>query len=536
MSQLGVYFGPKIITIVDSNNRKTSNIAELPQTVMAGADLDEKVPIDIRMTETVGFFKSEFKKNNITSKDVTLCLPGQDVFIRTFEMPAMEPDELRGAINFEVEKYIPFKSENLVSDYQIHYEKQSRTNLVLFFGIKKEILDRYMALAIPLGLKVNAVEYAGFSILRGVQAAGGNLKGVTAVLSADFTNDDEINFSVLENDFPLFSRDITLLSAEGRAAQDIAIPGSVPAPEIGTRDNLEKLKTEIRVSLDYYERKYPTKIIKKMALVSKPDCRPDIEAFAKEIGFEFQFVDLRKNIGGAFPYNLGVIKAYSASISRDVKVPLKLNLISAKEKVRQAAKDRPSSFQGVKPTASVLEGVSLDPRFVIAGLLICGAAFGAGLYQSLPVQQEIQKVISERPKVENIDINAAVPDLEGKRQELNKKLDTLQSLVKKQLFVTNPLNVIPAALPKGVWLSNFQYAQRTDTLDQGTLMVDGIAYLGDNTKEFDAVYEFVAKLSQNPEFARYFTSVSVASITRSTMYTLPVTTFSLLCMTAEVKN
>jgi len=61
-------------------------------------------------------------------------------------MPAMSQDELENAIKFEAEKYIPFKTDNLISDYQTRFERNSKTNLILFTGLKKETLDRYLSI------------------------------------------------------------------------------------------------------------------------------------------------------------------------------------------------------------------------------------------------------------------------------------------------------------------------------------------------------------------------------------------------------
>lgn len=253
MTSLGIYFGPMAISIVETKGRKLINNIQISQSAIFTADLEEKVPAEAKMIRTIALFKEELRKNRIEAKEATLCLSGKDLIIRTFEIPMLPRNELQNAVNFEVKKYIPFKVEDLISDFQLKFDKTARTSTVLFMGIKKETLDRYISILDQLNIKINAIEYSAFSALRYLKLGGLRDKGLIGVLEADLQRNDEANLTVLENDFPLFSCDITLLNRAEQAGRSEELEPAV---------TLEKLKTEISMSLDYYHHKFPPKTLK----------------------------------------------------------------------------------------------------------------------------------------------------------------------------------------------------------------------------------------------------------------------------------
>jgi type IV pilus assembly protein PilM len=140
MNSLGIYFGPSSISIVESKGRLPVNNIHIPRSAISKGELsDDKVPDEIKMAP---YLKEEFKKNKIENTDIRVSLSGRDLIIRNFAMPILPRQELSNAVNFEVKKYIPFKVEDLVSDFQLYTDKFGRKSYVLFVGIKKETLDR----------------------------------------------------------------------------------------------------------------------------------------------------------------------------------------------------------------------------------------------------------------------------------------------------------------------------------------------------------------------------------------------------------
>ena len=511
MSSLGIYFGPKLISIVETSGKKLVNNTKLLQTTVSTGELGEKVPTELKTIEIVALFKDELRKNKISAKEATLSLSGKDLIIRNFEIPVLPREELQGAVTFEAKKYLPFKVEELISDFQLDLDKVNRKNNVLFMGIKKETLERYISILNELNIKISAIEYSAFSLTRSLVLAGIGNKGIVALVGADLKEDDEVNFTVLENGFPVFSRDINLYGGPDEFGK---------AAEADAAGALEKLKTEIRVSLDYYHRKFPAKSIQKVYLVFNPEYRSDLETFILETGLSAQFLDVNKDMGKPVSYSLNLAKGYATSLSKVIKTKIKLDLLAVRARVR-VGKGKPAQID----LTSLVKGIRVNPLVLVLGLAICAGVFMYGQYQTKPLKEELNKVINSQVKVSSAAPGATLNDLNRIDAAFKQKLANLDNLVKKQLYMTYPLDVIPKAIPDGVWLTNFIFKAGKD------LNLKGMAYLGDTDKEFEAVNKFISNLKENPNFNNYFKDIKIVTVDRASSGETNVTNFSISCKT-----
>ena len=515
MNSLGIYFGPKTINIVETKGKKLIRHTSIPQATAVAGDLEGKVAPDVKMIETVALFKDELRRNKIDVHEAALCLSGNDLIIRTFEVPQLPREELQSAINFEAKKYIPFKVEDLITDFDVQLDKVSRTNQVLFVGIKKDTLDRYISLLSQLDIKISSIEYSAFSLFRSLKLSGLKDDGVVGLIGSDLLGEDELNFTVFENGYPLFSRDISLSAGPEE---------SLKATDKEAGMALERLKTEIRVSLDYYNRKFPTKTIRKIFLVSDKEYRFDLEAYITEIGPSVQFVDAMKNIDLSLGYSLSFVKGFSSSLYKTIKSGIKVDLLGAKQKGLMA-KERVVPIEA----GEMLEGLKIDYKIIFLGILICAATYGYGIYRMQPVKKDIADLISSRPQVISVNPEASYEELAGKEANFKRKLEVLNDIVMKQLYVTKPLNGIPRAVPKGVWLTRFTFTKADQ--EKSDVSLEGASYLGDSDDEFKSVNQFVSNLKNDPDFTKYFKNISVVFIDRKPIGKITATNFSISCKT-----
>lgn len=491
MNALGVYFGSQIISMVETKNRMLiNNVRILRALISTGETLEEKVPEEIKM---IPFIKDELKKNRIEADEVTVGLSGKDLIIRTFEMPVLPRQELDSAINFEVKKYIPFKVEDLVSDFQYKLDKANKRNYVLFVGIKKDILSKYLSIFNQLGIKVKAIEYSAFSTLRFLTLSGIRERGIVAVVNLDLNEEDEVNFVVLENGFPLFSRDITFSRESPKVSSGETQAGIV----------LEKLKREIRISLDYYDRTFPLKNINKVFFIMDSEHRLELENFIKEIGFGVQFINVHKCIGKPVSFSLSFIKGYSTSISK-VDTALKIDLLSAKEKAVKKISPEPTKKMG-----SLIENFKSQLMVPAICLLAWFLTYMAGVYRLMPLRKDLDRLKVLRPAVTTIAPDKTYDELTAVEQGYRVRIKTLDSIVKKRLLLTQVLDVIPRALPKGMRLTELFYGKEENKAE---LVLRGTASLGDSVKELDLVNYFLSQLKQDPSFSQYFKDVTIQSI------------------------
>ncbi len=515
MNYLGIYFGIKDINLVEVSGKKMVNNIRLPHLNLAMAELEEKVPADIKI---MAMLKDAFRTNRISAETAFFCISGQDLVIRTFEIPLLPQSELKSAVNFEAKKYIPFKLEELDYDFQVLFNKKNKTSLVLFVGIKKEILANYISISKQLNLKVDIIEYSAFSILRFLKLAGLSAAGVAATLCYDLNNEDEANFTVFENGFSLFSRDFILTGEPAGFEQTV---------ETDSLAKRERLKNEIRVSLDYYNRKFPEKDIKNIFVVSDQESRPELNSFFAESSLAVKFVETSRVLGKGVEYSSILAKSFSAASFKSTPLKIKINLIEAKLKAAKAV------AEGWKPLA-LLEGFKLEFKFIILGVVVCAAVFGYGLTRIKPMQEELAEIKSKRVKINSAVTNDSFDVLSALGVKYKKKIVALDNLVKNQLYATYPLDVIPAALPKGVWLGNFSLVQKRGGRIE--LILSGQVYLENGEKEFESVNVFLINLKKDPVFSQYFKEITINSIDQKPAGDKNLTVFTIVCQNFPEKK
>lgn len=510
MSRLGIYFGPQVITIVETKAKRPINNIQIPlAAISTGKSLEEKVPEDVKM---IALIKEGLIKNKVDTKETTIVLSGKDLIIRTFEMPIMLHEELITAVNFEIKKYIPFKVEELISDFQFRFDKATRKNYVLFVGIKKETLDKYLSIIDKLGLKANSIEYAAFSVLRLFKLSRVVEKGIIAIVNIDLVQNDEINFVVTENEFPLFSRDITYIKGFQEEF--------VESKEIESGVSFERLKREILISLDYYDRKFPGKSTSKMFFITNPGHRSELEVF-KDSGLSIHFIDITKYIGQSTAFSLAFIKAYSGSLS-EINTALTINLLLAKERATK------------KIGAEQLKEARLIKRYkshfkvVTASLLICIMIFIFGQYQISPLKKELKNIIGMRPQISTVSPDASYEELNDLYAKYKLKIKTLDQLIKDQLYLTELLDVIPRLAPEGIWLSNLSFKNER-AQNRIELILEGIAYLADSSREIRLVNTFLSSLKESPLFIKFFNNITVVSLDNKQIEGITVTSFLISC-------
>jgi len=512
MNKLGIYFGPNSINIAESKGKKLVNSVRIPFLESSDIELEGKVPLEIKL---VAIINEALRSNKIEAKEASLALSGRDLIIRGFDMPDMPRDEMASAVKFEAKKYIPFRVEELISDFQAQAERSSRVNNVLFMGLKKEMLDRYLSVFNQVNIKIRRLEYSGFSIIRALKLSGANDSGVIGILCADFSGDDEANFAVLENGFPLFNRDINLSLNPG-------IPTGLDSAENQPTVLLDKLKSEIRVSLDYYLRKFPGKNIQRIFSFVNYERYQELESFMEELSIPSKFIDFSKLVGNQQAYSSGFLKGYSASLADVVSTKVRINLAEVK------AQPKKTVLSGSKlDVSALLKDVKIDPRTVFLGVLICGFVFAYGLYRLAPVKLDLNNIISKRVKVEKVDDNLSSAQLREISSQYKKKLASLDALIRKQLYVTEALDSIPRCIPDGVWLTKFSLNKAEK--GKAVLLLEGRSYLRSADKEFEAVNKFVDNLRNDAALSKYFIEVGITSIDQDAQEKITITRFTLSC-------
>ena len=509
MKVLGIYFGLKSITLVETEGPKVINNVFIPLQRLSVPGVEEKIPEEIKIAAAI---KDEIRKNEIEAREVNLVLMGRDLIIRTFHIPVLPANELNAAVRFEARKYIPFKVEDMAYDFQVSLDKTNRKNLILFVGLKRENLNKYISIFNQLNIKVNSVEYGGFSLLRLIQLAKVKGKGIFVVVNIDLAEEDEVNFIVLENNLPLFSRDI-IISGE------TAFPDYNQTVKADLAGNLEKMKIELRISLDFYLRKFPTKNISSMIAIVPEEYRQDIEAFVRERGLGIKFVDPRKLPDRPMNFSLGFFKAYSASLKKQVKTPIKIDLLSERTKVKV--------LQQLGLSKGLLSRLKLDVKFIFLSVAVILSPFLIIFLRSQPIRLELASIVVGHPKVTTVSPALSYEELDSINSKYREKIKVMNGIFKKRVFLSGVLDSIPRAISDGLWLSDFNF--KVSSNDLVILNIKGACYLEDNDKERKSINKFLNSLKSNSNFNNVFRKVDILSLDQQKMGKLILTGFTIEC-------
>ncbi len=208
--------------------------------------------------------------------EVIVNVPNNSVITRYIMMPKMRNEELRKAINFELEKYISFDTQDAIYDFQIleeNSQEQAKSIRVLLIITRKDtVLERVKILdEIGLNLKVVSINSIALKNVFTVNYPEKTKLNIALVdIGAKLTS-----IHILKNGLSNFMRDVliggdditTIISEK----LDLNKPDAESFKLGGSTDNIQKyneiimpvfssILNELYLSFDYYESQFEKKI------------------------------------------------------------------------------------------------------------------------------------------------------------------------------------------------------------------------------------------------------------------------------------
>lgn len=203
----------------------------------------------------------------VVSKDAAISVSGPSVIVRFVSMPKMRDDELRGAIRFEAEKYIPFSINDCIVDHQVLKKNDKEGKLdILLVAVKRDFVMNKVSIAEDSGFSVSAVDVDTFAVtnafLKSFSRAPAGSTAALLNIGSSFTNMGIIRDGVL-----CFARDIAIggdefsqaisraLNIDVKSAEDIKLSPKEKLQDLiaCTKSVTNNLLDDTRLSLSYYE-------------------------------------------------------------------------------------------------------------------------------------------------------------------------------------------------------------------------------------------------------------------------------------------
>ncbi|MBU1007247.1 MAG: pilus assembly protein PilM [Candidatus Omnitrophica bacterium] len=233
--------------------------------------LTKCVMVKVKNNDKASALKELLAQAKLTTKRVNVSLSGPSVIVRYIEMPPMRIGELKSAIKFEAEKYIPFNiNESTVDCAVLGGAVLGSQQRVLLVVAKKQDVDESCRMFREFGLEINVVDVDSFAFFNSFENSGARVKKEDQAyalinLGAKFSN---MNIAVKDslyftrdifwggNDINKRLSDIKAISEDGAEALKLK-PGENRGDIVeAVTPALEKLTQQIRMSLDYFETQF----------------------------------------------------------------------------------------------------------------------------------------------------------------------------------------------------------------------------------------------------------------------------------------
>jgi len=138
--------------------------AEIKSGIIKGGEIkDEK-----KLTEIIKEATKSARGEKLKTRYVNASLPEEKAFLQVIQMPRMSEEDLRSAVVFEAENYIPLPIEQAYLDYETIFPVQDHLDHldVLLAALPKTTVDPYLHCLKSAGLIPKALEIESLAIAR----------------------------------------------------------------------------------------------------------------------------------------------------------------------------------------------------------------------------------------------------------------------------------------------------------------------------------------------------------------------------------
>jgi type IV pilus assembly protein PilM len=152
----------KIIELEGGNPIRLNRFGRipLPEGALVGGVVKDSAAVSQAITDA-------FKTLQIKHKQVQVAIAGQAVVVRNIKMPLMEPAEVKNALRWEAERYIPFPVDECSMDFVIINRDEAQQEIeVMLVCAHNDIIDSHLEVLRQAGLQPLAIDIQPFALIR----------------------------------------------------------------------------------------------------------------------------------------------------------------------------------------------------------------------------------------------------------------------------------------------------------------------------------------------------------------------------------
>jgi len=428
------------------------------------------------------------------AKNIYVSLADRDFIFRPLEMPSMKKEEVESSLVYEIEKYIPFKMEELVWDYAyVNFPRERKISLS-FIGIKEGNFQRIKSILSRLELKIVIIEPSCISLARVLKS----LKKF-----AQFKNFALLDFAQAEASLTFFQQNLPVFN------RYFIVPKKEDAL------NLDNFVEAVNFSFQYFKSEFKNYKLDKFVIVGDSDVDSLILPLKEGLQVEVESVS---------PYDLTnrnnaqVENVKALGVVGRERFPYKLKPYLRKTEEHLLLSEKP------------LTGVVLSVRLLSS---LVGIGLIATIFLSLMWEGGVRKKKSILEKKEkSIIVPAALDTLtwQEKAAELYKeegKINSLKELLASFVRFSSFFERIATEdmLPRRLWLYEVNIAGQRGKY---RAVLTGYIFRDNDYEERLGVDEFISNLRRDKTVGSIFSKVELDSSGRYEIEGFEVTSFSVI--------
>jgi len=253
----------------------------------------------------------------IRCRRVATSVSGRSVIVRYLNLPMMDDSELKGALKFEADKYIPFEIDEVAIDGQKLEEVENaggdKELKSLLVAVKKDLIQEHVSLIQDLGLVPVVIDVDAFALgnafeLRNLHSPRlEDENKITALVDLGAT---KTNINILKGNTSCFSREVYMggnnlteaiaceIHMEGGEAEELKRNPQGREGEVqgAITPVLDDLANEIHLSFDYFENQFDQQVGDIYVSGGSAQAQGLTETFERVFEREIHFWDPLENI------------------------------------------------------------------------------------------------------------------------------------------------------------------------------------------------------------------------------------------------
>ncbi len=441
-------------------------------------------------------FNKTLRELRIENKDIYLSAADRNFIFRYLELPLMGRKDIESSLFFEIEKYIPFKTKELLWDYEYIQSRKEKKIKVSFLGIREANYNQISSIFPQLGLSLRALEPASISLARLIKSKKDFSKDKHFAI-LDISN-YEAYLTFFQDGLPVFNRYFDVSKTEG------AIDKS-------------KFVETVNYSFQYFRGEYKKANIEKVMLIGDSVGEQITASLEETVGVEIKNVLSSGLIFSDKKMTVEEIKASGAAQRENLTYRFR-PVFSKREEEAEAA------------PVKVLN-LSTGWRYgVLAGIVAAGILASAFLWFMLSYKEWEKKAdLSSQEK------NIPVPkELEGRswqaiKKKTEEKSGQISYLTERESFYPEIWPFLSFLekeknIPNYLWLDKLNIDLVRNSY-RGNLA--GYVYFQDSIKENVAIDEFIDNLKNDKAINDIFPQIQLNVVKRLQLKKYQVTHFSI---------